>query len=309
MDLVRKEDRMTTIQAFIQRHPVRIFYGVVFAISWGSFLLVGGSGLFAGTSWQADPLFLLAVMAMLAGPPVAGLLLTGLVYGRTGFRDLLSRLVKWRLDARWYAVALLTAPFLVTSTLFALSRTSPVFLPSVLTTVDKVSLILSGIAVGIMGGFVEELGWTGFAIPRLRRRYGIFPTGLIVGVLWGVWHLLQMWWVGRTSTGALPPAFFLSLYVFTAIAQLTAYRVLMVWVYDGTGSLLVAILMHASYIFSTLFVLAPPTTGVPFLTYSGIFALVLWVAVVVVAVAKGGQLSRQGKPPGAPIKADGALLG
>ena len=102
-----------------------------------------------------------------------------------------------------------------------------------------------------------------------------------------------MWWVGGTSSEALPLALFLPLYFFLPWRHCTAYRVLMVWVYDRTGSLLVAMLMHASYIFSTLFVLAPPTTGVPFLTYSGVFAVALWVVVAAVAVANGGQLSRQ----------------
>jgi hypothetical protein len=102
-----------------------------------------------------------------------------------------------------------------------------------------------------------------------------------------------MWWVGGSSSEGLPLAFFLPIFFLSAVATLTAYRVLMVWVYDRTGSLLVAILMHASYIFSTLFVLAPPTTGVPFLTYSGVFAVALWVVVAAVAMDNGGQLSRQ----------------
>jgi hypothetical protein len=86
---------------------------------------------------------------------------------------------------------------------------------------------------------------------------------------------------------------FLPLYFLSAIAYLTAFRVLMVWVYERTESLLVAIVMHASLIFSTLFVLAPPTTGVPFLLYSGVFTVALWMIVAGVAVASGGHLSRQ----------------
>ena len=288
---------MTTINAFSKRYPVLIFYVVVFVLSWGGFLLVGGPGLLTGTRWQTDPLFPVAVLAMLAGPPVAGILLTVLSSGKAGLRALLSRLLRWRVGGRWYAVALLTAPLLELAVLLALSPISPVFLPGIVTTVDKAVLLLMGIAVGLAGGFVEELGWTGFAIPRLRLRYSVLPTGLIVGVLWGAWHLLQMWWVGGTSAEALPLALFLPLYFLSAVAALTAYRVLMVWVYDRTGSLLVAILMHASYIFSTLFVLAPPTTGVPFLVYSGVFTAGLWLVVAAVAVVNRGQLSRQGKPP------------
>src|SRR5437763_5521290 len=103
---------MTTIKSFIKLHPVLTYYVLTFAISWGGMLLVGGRGLFAGTNWQTDPLFQLAVLALLVGPPIAGLLLTGLVDGRAGDRELLSRLLHWRVDIRWYAVALLTAPLL-----------------------------------------------------------------------------------------------------------------------------------------------------------------------------------------------------
>jgi membrane protease YdiL (CAAX protease family) len=225
---------------------------------------------------------------MLTGPPVAGLLMTVLVSGTAGLRELLSRLLKWRVGGRWYVVALLTAPTLETAVLLALSRTSPVFLPAIVTSDDRAALLASGIAFGLAGGFMEELGWTGFAIPRLMVRYRFLATGLIVGPLWVAWHLLQMSWVGSTSGDTLPLALFLPAYFLSAVATLTAYRVLMVWVYDRTGSLLVAMLMHASYIFTTLFVLAPPTTGVPFLTYSGAFTAVLWVVVAVVVRANPG---------------------
>src|SRR4030095_10248477 len=101
---------------FVKRHPVLSYYALVFAISWGGVLLVGGRGLLAGTNWQTDPLFIFAVVARLAGPPVASLLLTGIVSGRAGYRELLSRLLRWRVGGRWYAVALLTAPLLMTAT-------------------------------------------------------------------------------------------------------------------------------------------------------------------------------------------------
>lgn len=69
----------------------------------------------------------------------------------------------------------------------------------------------------------------------------------------------------------------------------------MVWVYEHTGSLLVAVLMHAGYIFSTLFVLAPPTKGEPFLIYSGVFTALLWgvVAVMVVSFKRSPHLAQR----------------
>jgi membrane protease YdiL (CAAX protease family) len=291
-DDARPHHRLAAVGLAITTHPVLTYFMVTLAVSWGGFLMAGGSGLLAGTSWQTDPRFMTAVTAMLVGPPVAGILLTPLVSGTTGLRELRDRLLTWRVAGRWYAAALLLAPTIEMVVLLALSRTSPAFLPAIVTADDKAALLVSGIAIGVAGGCVEELGWTGFAVPRLTARYGVLGTGLIVGPVWGVWHVLQMWWVGSTSSDALPLALYLPVFFLSAVAILTAYRVLMVWVYDRAGSLLVAILMHASYIFTTLFVLAPPTTGVPFLIYSSVFAAALWGVVAAVAMANGWHLSR-----------------
>lgn len=278
------------VWGFVKRYPVQVYYFLMFTISWGGFLLVGGRNFFSGTDWQTDPIFLSAILAMLAGPPVAGILSTVLVSGKAGVRDYIFRLFRWKVGIGWYAAALLTPIFTEAMVLFVLSLVSPTFLPAVVTTTDKGALLLSGIGMGVIGGFVEELGWTGFAIPRLRVRHSVFTTGLVVGVLWGMWHMLQMWWVGGTSLGGLSPSLFLPLYFLLAIATLTAFRIIMVWVYDHTGSLLLAILMHASYIFSTLFVLAPPTTGASFLTYSGVFTVLMWLIVAVIAKITGGRI-------------------
>ncbi len=91
-----------------------------------------------------------------------------------------------------------------------------------------------GIVTGLMVGFFEELGWTGFAIPRMRLRYGVLATGLIVGLVWGLWHFI-LFWEEDSFSGILP----LVLLLARLFSWLPAYRVLMVWVYDHTESLLV----------------------------------------------------------------------
>jgi membrane protease YdiL (CAAX protease family) len=140
-----------------------------------------------------------------------------------------------------------------------------------------------------VAGIFEELGWTGFAIPRMRLRYGVLATGLIVGVLWGAWHF-PLFSGSGSSSGALPPALYLVVLLFSV---LPAFRVLMVWVYDRTESLLVAILMHVSLTASTLILMPLATSGVTAVTYDLVLAAVLWVFVAAVAVANGGHLSRQ----------------
>ena len=282
---------MSTTNAFIKRHSLSTYFALAFAISWGGVLLViGGLGGIPGSAAQTDPLFPFVYLAMLAGPSVAGLLLTGLVYGRVGLRDFLSKMLRWKVGARWYAVALLTAPLLVTATLFALSIGSPVFLPGILTTSDKASLLLFGFAVGLGAGFFEELGWTGFAVPGLRLRHGVLGTGLIVGLLWGAWHFLVTLWGSGSSSGALSLVLFLFVALFSFLPP---YRLLMVWVYDRTESLLVAMLMHASLTASVLILGPLAISGVPLLTYDLVLAAALWIVVAALAVTNRGQLSRQ----------------
>jgi membrane protease YdiL (CAAX protease family) len=282
---------LNVVLIFIRRHQVLTYYILTFGISWSFFLAVGGPGLFAGAYWQSDPRFVPAVLAMLTGPTIAGLLLTGVLTGRAGFRELGSRLVKWRVGGGWYAVALLTAPVLTALVLSVLSLISPVFLPPILTAEDKIVLLLPvlGVAVSVL---LEEVGWTGFAIPRLRQRHGVLATGLIVGALWGPWHFFQILWSAGTSYQEVPVMVFISLYFLCSVAQLTAYRVLMVWVYDRTRSLLVATLMHASYAASTLPILSPSLVGGSFLINASMFSAALWIAVAAVALLDHGHLTR-----------------
>src|SRR5215203_375073 len=296
---------MTTIRAFTKRHPLLSFYALVFAITWGLFVLaVGGPGGIPATKEEFTTLPLLAILAELLGPSVSGILLTGLVYGREGFRNLFTRMRRWRVGARWYAVALLTAPLVSTAVLIPLSLISPVFLPGIFASEAKVSFVLMGIVVGLIVGIFEELGWTGFAVPTLLKlRYGVLSTGLIVGVLWGAWHLLfnDIWASVATSGGLSPALFAVGVGLVLLVGQLPAYRVLMVWVYERSGgSLLVAILMHASYAASTFIInpLAGPgaMSGASLLVYSLASAAATWVVVAMLAVVTRGNLSRQPLP-------------
>jgi len=283
---------MTTIKAFIKSHPPLCFYALAFAITWGGLILVvGGPGEILGTPDLLGTRFALVMLAWLAGPSVAGILMTGLVYGRAGLRDLLTRMTRWRVGARWYAVALFTAPLLVTAVLLALSLTSPEYLPTILTTSDKGALLLTGIVGTMVGGIFEELGWTGFATPTLlrRMRYGVLGTGLLVGVLWGVAHFPLYYWGRGDLSGVLLPALLVAAQLF---AWFPPYRVLMVWVYERTESLLLAMLMHASLTASQV-IFASLAPGWPLFTYLFVFGAVLWVVVAAVAMANGGHLSRQ----------------
>ncbi|HLW54423.1 MAG TPA: CPBP family intramembrane glutamic endopeptidase [Candidatus Angelobacter sp.] len=279
---------MSTIKAFVTKHSAPVYFALTFTISWGGLLVVVGPGGFPGTPEQFKALLPVAVVAMITGPSIAGLLLTGFVSGRAGLHEFLSRLLKWRVHARWYAAALLIAPILMMAVLLTLSLFSSSFLPGIFLSDDKAALVLSGMAIALGAGVFEELGWTGFVIPRLRLRYGVLATGLIVGLLWAGWHLLPAFWARGTVSGA----FSLTSYLLDPFLLLTAFRVLMVWVYDRTQSLLIGILMHVSLTGSARIIGAPGIAGLPFLTFDLLWFSAVWVVIVIVAVVNRRQLSR-----------------
>ena len=247
-------------------------------------MVVGiGHGSIPATPEQLDPLLPYAGLAMLAGPVIAGPLLIGIFDGKAGLREFRSRLLRWRVALRWYAAALFTAPLIVLVTLLALSLVSADFLPELFAADAKAALLLAGIALGLGVG-LEELGWTGFVVPRLRLRYDVLTVGVLVGVLWGAWHVPVTLAGSGSPSGSLSPALWLPPMFFYA-AVLPAFRVLLVWVYDRTDSLLVAILMHASLTASTVVILLPQATGTSLIVYYLALAAGLWVAAgVIIAV-------------------------
>jgi hypothetical protein len=273
-----------TIKSFTKMHPVLTYLIMTFAISWGWILVVVGPGGFPVKGEQFERLMVFVYPAMFAAPSLAGILLTGLTHGRVGFRELGSRLFKWRVGARWYVVALLTAPLLIAA----------VLLPLLYTSDDKAFLLWYPITAGLITAIFEELGWTGLAVATmLRLRRGVLSTGLSAGLFFGAWNFLVVFWASGDSSGALSLPLFLP-WVLDNVGLLPVYRVLMVWVYDRTGSLLVAMLMHASLTGGLAMILMPlAISGVPNLIWYLVLTAVLWVVVAAVGVANGGQLSLQ----------------
>ena len=287
---------VSAVRAFARRHPVLNYYALVFGISWGGILVLVLPGGIPGEPEHVARLFPFTLAALFAGPSVAGTVMTALVSGRAGFRELLARFGRWRIGAAWWAAALLTGPVLVAGVLFGLSLYSPDFAPGLLTTEDKLALLIFGLGWGFVGGgLLEELGWTGFAVPALRLRYSGLATGLIVGLLWGTWHVLIAVWASRGLAGEASLTGFIAGFLAFYFVALPAYRVLMVWVYDHTASLLLAMVMHAVLSASTI-VLQPLSADGQF-TWNVLLGAALWAVVAVVATVRRGELPRRPVQP------------
>lgn len=275
------------MRSLITRHPALTYFVVTFAISWGGVLAILGPAGMSASPAEFARLFPIAVLTMVLGPSIAGLTLTWLVHGRSGLRALRSRLLRFRVAARWYVLALVVTPLYFTAVLLALSTSSSDLLPGIVASRAKGGLLLQGLLAGLAAGLLEELGWTGFAVPTLRRRHGVFTTGLIVGVLWAAWHFLVKIW-GSEAFGLRSV---MAADLTSAVLQLTGFRILMVWVHDRTDSLLVAMLMHASLTASTV-ILEPLATGARLVNANLVLGTVPWVIIAVAAAA-----TRRTAPP------------
>lgn len=287
---------MTT---FLKNYPVATFYVLAFAISWGAILVVVGPEGFLTTT-STSPQFALAGIASVMGPFLAGILMTGLVDGRAGLRDLLARLRRWRVAARWYAVAFLTAPAITLAVNFALSITSPAFVPAIVTTDDKAGVLLLALAVGVTVPIFEEIGWTGFATPKLLGRHGVLATGVAMGLLWGTWHL-PLFAGSTAASGDAPPLIYLAVLLF---GWLPPYRVLVVWVYDRTHSLLLAMLMHTPIVVAQYVINPSGLSGPQTLASLLAFGTALWAVVGLVALANPGYFTGdRGRAAPTPVSA------
>jgi len=204
-----------------------------------------------------------------------------------------SHLLQLRVKGCWYVIAVLTGPLLVAAILFGLSIFNQEFLPGIVTAKDKLSLIIFNVAMGLIGGgLLEETGWTGFAVPRLRKRYSILSTGLIVGILWGIWHFMIAFWASNYLAGTDSWIKFVAGFLAFYLLALPAYRVLLVFVYERTKSLPVIMIMHAFLSASTL-IFQPSATGEISFIWNLVLGIILWIIVVsVIAINRRSSLRK-----------------
>jgi membrane protease YdiL (CAAX protease family) len=249
--------RLTSV---VKQHPLVAFFVLAYGLTWSLIPLVSISPL-----WGFTALF---------GPAVAAIIVAAVADGRPGLKDLLGRTLRWRVGARWYAIALgLPA-------LLALVTAGLHLLLGAPTSIEFGGLgVLNFVVFVLIIG--EELGWRGYALPKLLAERSALAASLILGALWGAWHLPTFFVPGVPQYG-LP---------FSAFVLLTmAYSVLIGWVFiHARGSVLIVTLMHGAINLSQGFFLG----GVDPAREYWLLAAVYGAAALVLALALGPSLSRK----------------
>ena len=243
----------------IKKYAPAIFFLLAYLFTWSNWLprALNSRGI---TSLEVpDFLTLLAGY----GPALAAIIVASLAYGRPGLRELFGRLLRWRVRIQWYLIALLL-PVLVTVLAISLNRLtggatpdfSAVVFPFGPAETPIWQKVLTLFLVFILGfdGLGEELGWRGFALPRLLERYSPLISSLILGALWAVWHFPYALTEG-TFLSAVPLHWF--------FINLLAVSIIYTWIFiNANGSLLLPLLFHATgNITSNLLPILPPAAS------------------------------------------------
>lgn len=212
------------------RSPLLLYFLVVFALAW---LLWAAASWATGVtgSEAAALLFLPGTFA----PAIVALLLSYRQAGPTAVRALIAKVFDWRVGMKWYAFALLYMALakLGAAVVFRMMTGDwPAFTDTPIYLLFAAAILSTPFQAG------EEIGWRGYALPRLVSRLGLRWAGILLGVIWAVWHV-PLFLLPHTDVTGQP-------FIVFAVA-VTALSVAMTWLWWRTGgSLLPVMVMHAA---------------------------------------------------------------
>jgi len=242
---VQQRDRRRAGPAeVIRRSPLISFFVLAFALSWLAWTpyVLSASGLgvlpFDVPTVLGTTQLVGVLPGAFLGPIFSAFLVTRIAFGRQGLKEWLSRFARWKVNWRWYVIIITAVPALLTVVGIISAGWSAVQPP----TVDLLILFLPMLMLQLITtGLAEEPGWRDFALPQLLPRYGPLGANLILGPLWGAWHLPLF----LTEWGGWPDVTVGDVIMFVITAM--AISVVMTWVFNRTGqSLPLQMILHCS---------------------------------------------------------------
>ena len=225
------------ISTWVKNNQAHAFLILTFAIAWTIWLPVG---------FIYPEYLLLAALPGAWAPTIAAVAITRITDGKEGVRRFLQRILHWRVGIQWYLVTMLSIAVIALTAqvinmwLFGgepVSISLPAGIPENGWLFALPIIFLVNIFVG--GPLAEDIGWRGFALPKLRVKMPALDASLVIGIFWVIWHLPFFWFPqAKSAVGGIPLTWFM--------LMTTAWSVLFAWVYINTESILMPVLFHAA---------------------------------------------------------------
>ncbi len=227
-----------------ERISLLTYFSLCFALAWAVWIPLG--------MYAPQNYFLILIGAF--APTISAILVTGCNEGKKGVRKLLSTLLLWRVKISNYLIAVFG---LLSIVLLAIAINSLFFNGSWITTTvlaerfglpedDPVLFFLLTplvfLATFIGGPIAEELGWRGYAQPRLQKQIGPEISGFVIGLTWSLWHL-PLFYFFPNAVAELPLGYY--------IPMVSAFGIFFAWLYNrAKGSVLLCIIFHTGVNFA-----------------------------------------------------------
>ncbi|NAZ75492.1 CPBP family intramembrane metalloprotease [Kineococcus sp. T13] len=241
---VAPPSRRSGLRALAARRPLTAFFALAYGLSWLAWIpyLLSGDGLdvlpFTFPALLGTTQLLGVLPGAYLGPVTAAFVVTALVEGRAGLRAWRGRLLRFGVGWRWYVGVALVVPAAIMVTTLVLpgarEAVQPLTLALLLAYVPMLAIQV------VTTALAEEPGWRDFALPRLQDRMGAVPGTVVLGLLWGGWHLplFLTSWGGWPGTSWVQPVLF--------VASCVPLSLVMTWVFNRTGqSVPLVMLLHA----------------------------------------------------------------
>jgi uncharacterized protein len=203
------------------RHDLVLYFVLAFALSWSIWPLI----LINPTSSPLVPF----------GPLIAAVGVSLFAGGVSELGILLRQLTRWRVHVVWYLM-ILAGPFLIGVLSGAITVAAGAPVPDPPGYSDPLAILVTFLTTIVLVGLFEEVGWRGFALPRLEQRLPALPAALLLGGIWVLWHLPVLI---SDPTGQRP--------VLQFVLGTLAQSVILTWLYNSTNrSLPIVIIFHAA---------------------------------------------------------------
>lgn len=271
-------------ESFVRKNPLVSFFLLAIGLTW-IFMITDALGSHGILPFRL-PVALLIVMGYM--PTLAAVIVTGKNQGREGIKALFRKLLIARVGIRWYLFAIFGLAVVYLAVVLLHNAFGISALPLVSDAVPRLpiqqAVLYFGamfLVIGIVNG--EELGWRGFALPRLQAKYNALTSSLLLGVVWTLFHLPLFF----TTTGSSQADWSFSSFLISTLAMSVLYT----WMLNNTrGSVLMAYLLHAAAnTWSQIF----PIDHANQLAAWILAGLLVLLAVIVTAVSGAENLSRR----------------